>query len=104
MESQQLDLITINQMIEEIVGVPDYAVIFSLWPWPDGGWMAGCVLINKVWAKEQGLLIAKLDEWSSEAHRWNSTDGFEYGINSHSYSWPTAIYELYQKLKMYKEE
>lgn len=31
--------------VEEMIGLPDYSVLFCLSPWPDGGWMVGIALL-----------------------------------------------------------
>ena len=67
-----------------MVGAPDYAVMFSVWPWPDGGWMAGVCLMDREWAEEQELpaAILALTETPLRAE-WNPFDGFAHGINTH---------------------
>ena len=85
--------------VEELVGLPDYAVVFSTWPWPDGGWMAGLCLTDKEWAKKQKLpgAICRLKEVFDP--KWSVTDGFENGINVHAGDVKEAIEKLYDLVK-----
>lgn len=78
-----------------IVGAPDYAVVAMYWNWPDGGYMAGCALIDKEFAEEQGLLAQYLPE--SHGY-WNIFDGFEDGINVHASTEKEAVQLLWRRL------
>src|SRR3989344_3366493 len=82
-------------LVEKMVGNPDFAVCFSIWPWPDGGWMAGVVLLDREYAMKQKLphAICALEEELDPA--WNVTDGFRKGINIHAPHPEEAIQALY---------
>ena len=86
-------------LVEKMVGNPDFAVCFSVWPWPDGGWMAGVALINRYYAEEQKLprSICTLQEQLDPA--WNAFDGFQKGINVHAPYPEEAIQALYDQIK-----
>ena len=87
--------------VEKIIGAPDYAVVFSVWPWPDGGWMAGICLINKGYAEEQGLprRICRLNELQLNNVKWGVVDGFQDGINVHAPTPNEVIDELYSAVR-----
>lgn len=87
--------------VEEMVGLPDYAVVFSLWPWPDGGWMAGLCLIDREYAQEQNLplRICNLEDVGIGGVEWDVIDGFKKGINVHAPSPQEAIDELYSAVR-----
>lgn len=86
------------QKVERMVGNPDYAVVFSVWPWPDGGWMAGVALLDKEWAEEQGLPETILELEEDNDPSWNVCDGFQNGINVHATSPQKAIEALHAKI------
>lgn len=79
-----------------INGNPDFAVCAMYWPWPDGGWMAGCVLLDKEWAVEQGLQAQYLEE--DFKGKWNPFDGFEHGLNVHASNEKDAVQKLWREL------
>lgn len=87
----------IQKMLEKIVGLPDYAVIAMYWPWPDGGYMAGCALLSYSWAAEQNL--PGYDMMVEENNpKWNCYDGFECGINYHGSTASEAVSKLWAHL------
>jgi len=85
-------------LVDLIVGLPDYAVAFAVWPWPDGGWMAGVALTDKEWADEQGLLpdIRALTEQNDPP--FSIFDGFEGGVNVHAPTAAEAVLKLWKEL------
>jgi hypothetical protein len=83
--------------LQTIIGNPDYAVIAMYWPWPDGGYMAGCSLIDPSWAEEQNLPgYKKMRE--DKTPEWNCFDGFENGINFYGSTIEEAIDKLWNNL------
>jgi hypothetical protein len=95
-------MVDLYKKINSIIGAPDYAVMFCLWPWPDGGWMAGVVLVDKEYALDQELLTAHLEEGDWDI-KWDVMDGFSYpGVNAHGASSTPelAIDNLIDKLNL----
>jgi|GEM_PF-6846248 len=86
-------------VVEKMVGLPDYAVCFSVWSWPDGGWMAGVALMDREYAEKQNLprAICALEEDFDPA--WNACDGFKNGINVHAPYPEEAVGALYKRVK-----
>lgn len=84
------------ELVEKLVGLPDYAVGFALWPWPDGGWYAGITLTDRKWAEEQGLAAASLNDDYPAV--WNLTDGFVNGVNEHAGTAAEAVENLARRL------
>ena len=82
--------------VEKMVGMPDFAVGFTLSPWPDGGWMASITLTNKWYAEDQGLLATKLQE--DRQGNWNMVDGFRDGLTARGSNADKAIENLYKLL------
>jgi hypothetical protein len=80
--------------VEKMVGNPDYAVVFSVWPWPDGGWMAGVALHDREWAEEQGLSPEILRLIEERKPAWDLYGGFLAGLNARGVSAEQAIEEL----------
>ena len=87
-----------DQMIEEIAGAPDYAVILNIWTWPDGGWMAGCIVVDVGWGKAQGLVAIKA-LYETEDESWDMYDGFAHGRNAHGSTKEEAVRDLLLSLK-----
>ena len=83
--------------VKEMVGMPDFAVGFTLSPWPDGGWMASIALIDKEYAEEQDLAAATLPN-NTDWPEWNLIDGFQNGLRARGASAEEAIEELYRQL------
>lgn len=86
-------------LVERMIGGPDYAVAFAVWPWPDGGWMAGVALMDRDYAEEQELpaKICALAE-KDVAVEFNIFDGFEDGINVHDYDAGRAVAKLWEQV------
>lgn len=85
--------------VEVFVGMPDYAVAFALWPWPDGGWYAGVTVIDKGYAVRQDLPAACLPE-DFEA-KWDVSSGFANGMNAHGINAAEAFQNLQERLDGY---
>lgn len=90
--------------VERLVGLPDYGVMFCVSPWPDGGWMAGVVVIDLEWVVEQieshaGItcVMGDLPE-DSTYPSWDIIDGFHSGVTVHGYDAADAIDILWQTL------
>jgi hypothetical protein len=83
-------------ILTALIGAPDYAVIAMYWPWPDGGYMAGCVLIDKEFAEEQGLVAQHLEE--DIYAKWDCIDGFKHGVNAHASNETDAVNKLWEKM------
>lgn len=75
--------LTVWEKVYAMVGNPDYGVCFSVWPWPDSGWMAGVVVTDLDWATEQNLPKKLLATGEHHDVTWDIFDGFVGGINVH---------------------
>jgi hypothetical protein len=82
--------------VEQLVGDPDYDAIVNVWSWPDGGWMAGIIVIDKEGCRQQNLLAAVLDEAEGPLKLfWNMFDGFASpGLNAHGMTAEEAVQNL----------
>jgi len=78
-----------------MVGLPDYAVVVAVWPWPDGGWMAGAALLDRDGASGQGLASGLLALPEESNPPFNIYDGFPNGINRHAPTAGEAIQSLW---------
>jgi hypothetical protein len=83
-------------LVQEMVGNPDYAVQFAVWPWPDGGWMAGIALVDSTWALRQKLTAIVLEESYDPAFDMHS--GFSPGMNVLAPTPEEAVRRLYRDL------
>jgi len=92
---------TPEERLEALAGLPDYAVVVMVWPWPDGGWMAGIVLTDHEYAADQGMPAAVLDLPEFEdlnTIRWDVISGFSWGINVHGSSLAAAVEALWAEV------
>lgn len=89
----------VDGVMEAIVGMPDFAVWCCVGSWPDGGYIASCVLIDVDHATQQGLVV--IDAGLSPADRVPGFDvfkGFVDGVTDYGRSPNTALVNLYNKL------
>lgn len=84
------------EKVKKLVGLPDYAVAFALWPWPDGGWMAGIALTDLDYATEQGMAPRVLALAEHHDPTFSIFDGFTGGINEHGSNAEEAIEKLWE--------
>ena len=83
------DIAATWQIVKKCVGLPEYAVLFAVWPYPEGGWMAGFTLYDKEWAEEQDLPMKNMVE--DIVPHWSIEIGFLNGANAHGVDAPHAI-------------
>lgn len=88
---------SVEQIMHELAGNPDYAAVPVLWAWPDGGYCASIALYDRQWAEEQGLLAAELDE--TEHWDWDVFSGFLQGTVAHGSTPLEAMQRLKEKLE-----
>lgn len=90
---------TVDKLLNELAGNPDYAAILTLSCWVDGGYMASITLIDWEWADDQDLLVAKLplDPAGYDADsepEWTPSQGFTHGRTAHGSTPLEALQEL----------
>ena len=86
--------------VERMVGLPDYAVLFCVSPWPDGGWMAGVVVVDPDWLDEQiknNNIVKAMENVPVDVDfpNWDIIDGFPSGTNAHGGDAADAIDRLW---------
>jgi len=91
-------------LVEKMVGLPDYGVAFCVSPWPDGGWIAGVVVIDRDWVTEQIIEKSGIDPlmlnvpdgtWPTT---WDIFDGFKDGVIAAGDDAADAIDVLWAKI------
>lgn len=92
----------LNKKLESLAGQADSGVVVSVWPWSDGSWGAGIVIVNRSLAEEQGLLAAFLPE--QKVPLWNYNFGFLGGVNEMGNSPEEAVDMLQETLCLMKQE